>query len=124
MSMNVKLKIKAASLAAEARIIRKAERNQKRLARKRDPNGGYWHPDADSTRVSLYHHRTGVVRNEARATHLALGLLNCQPYRDIERSTREPMPDAVVEKLISMANKYGRIGNVNIARKLVTNWLI
>jgi CRISPR/Cas system-associated endonuclease Cas1 len=66
----VYLKVKAKTLAAEARIIRHEERrNPKR-------------------RAGLAEHRRTVVREEARATHLAYGLIRGRTLEQMERNAR------------------------------------
>jgi outer membrane protein assembly factor BamD (BamD/ComL family) len=70
----VKLKVKSKSLAAEARIIRKEER--KAL----DSTRSYMKRHGVKDEVSYAHwmlrkHRIWNVRNEARATHLAIAFL-------------------------------------------------
>lgn len=104
--MSIKLKIKANTLAAEARIIRKNEKrlrkfNQLHMAQKRNY---HW---ADSARESLYRHRIDVVRPEARATHLARAYLKGSAYRSVEQSTRQPVADALIDKINAMVRKYG-----------------
>jgi len=68
--MKTYLKIKGLSLAAEARIIKRLEKN-----RSQNPN----------LRAKLYQHRTVDVRNEARSTHLALGFLRGTTMQQMER---------------------------------------
>lgn len=68
--MNIYLKVKIASLAAEARIIRK-------LAAKRR------HKD-DPVRLSLNDHRRGVVRDAARASQVAYAFLRGKDYLTVE----------------------------------------
>jgi hypothetical protein len=67
------LKIKGLTLAAEARIIKKIEKN-----RRRNPE----------QRKSLYLHRTNEVRSEARSTHLAFGFLRGRTMQQMERPLR------------------------------------
>lgn len=122
--MNVKLKIKSKSLAAEARIIRKEELKLRGMARSVDPNGGYWHPNAGDKRSSLHLHRTVAVRRTARATHLARAFLMGTPYKDVERSTREELPVAVLLDIAKMVTKYGGMAYDPAGDKTrVTEWL-
>ena len=87
--MSIELKIKAKSLAAEARIIRQEEIKLKRKARKMSE-----HQKLDAYRTysrqrqSLYDHRIDVVRWECRATNLARAFIKGHAYSDIERNAR------------------------------------
>ena len=81
------LRVKASSLAEEARIIRRAAKKQR-----------------GRTKWELNHHRTTVIRPIARATHLALGFLRGRKYEQMEHKCRtEPNWDEV-DRLI---RKYG-----------------
>lgn len=82
------LKVKIKSLAEEARIIRKETKRAKRVSIK---NG-------------LAEHRKGVVRNEARHTHLAYGFLRGREYRQMEPKAHETPNWDKVRKMVS---KYG-----------------
>lgn len=81
------LKIKVKSLAAEAKIIRKEEFRSNR-----------------QTRDALYWHRIFVVRTEARATHVAYGLIRGRTYKQIEQNPKGK-PDW--DKVKAMLKKYG-----------------
>lgn len=72
--MCVELKIKLKSLADEARTIRNEE-NKLKIERN------------FSKLNDLHDHRVHVVRPEARATHIAYGLLRGLGYDQIERTT-------------------------------------
>jgi hypothetical protein len=67
-----KLKIKAKHLAEEARIIRKEEKKHHGMCK--------W---------ELQNHRKWDVRNEARATQLAIALLSGIPYENIEKNCKD-----------------------------------
>lgn len=82
------LKVKLKSLAEEARIIRLETKRAKR----------------ESIRNGLYLHRIGVVRHEARHTHLAYGFLRGKEYRQIEPKAHT-VPDW--NKVRNMVGKYG-----------------
>ena len=120
--MSVELKIKAKSLAEEAKIIRKEEVRQKRLSRKKDPNGGYWHPDALGTYVKLHHHRTQPVRIAARHTHLARAFIAGTPYKSVECAPRY-LPNT--RDIAKMAQAYGAMGwaSMDEAMLRVSDWL-
>lgn len=83
------LKIKAKSLAAEARIIRAEEKKRR-----------------GDLRSQLAGHRKDVVRREARHTLLALAYLRGRAYRVVERSVRKGNEPnwSEVERMIK---KYG-----------------
>lgn len=82
------LKVKIKSLAEEARIIRKETKRARAISIK---NG-------------LALHRKGVVRHEARHTHLAYCFLRGREYREIEHKAHEAPDWAKVRKMIE---KYG-----------------
>jgi hypothetical protein len=97
--MNVellKLKVKAKSLAEEAKIIRKLEN----------------HP-ADANH-ELYLHRVTQVRNEARATQLAIAFMKGKEYKTIEKSVKDPNKRKfyIIPRVLSMLIKY-HLGGVN-----------
>lgn len=87
-----KLRIKAKHLAEEARIIRREARLVRGLERH-----------------ELNHHRTTVVRNEARATQLAYQfLLGKRAYREIERTCDSHKFACVVQgRVEDMVKRYG-----------------
>ncbi len=86
------LKIKLKTLAAEARIIRRQELKTK----------GKW----NHQRESLYLHRTGDMRKEARATHIAYGYLRGRKLSEIENKFYTE-PDW--ERVERMVKKYGTL---------------
>ena len=104
----IKLKIKSKSLAEEARIIRKEE--QKLKQHSRNTIGIDYKREFRSAISCIKEHRTGIVRYESRATHLALAFLNNKPYKSIEK-TRKPEKDYefnayVVPRVVAMVSKY------------------
>ena len=82
------LKVKIKSLAAEAKIIRTEEKRARRPGLRR----------------GLEDHRKGIVRTEARHTHLAYGFIRGREYHQMESSTHET-PNW--EKVRKMVEKYG-----------------
>lgn len=85
-----KLKIKAKSLAAEARIIRREERRFKGWKRE-----------------SLQMHRRGIVRDTARATYLAIAFMKGRPYADLEAKCDPHYRAYKIEpKILAMLQKY------------------
>lgn len=96
------LRVKSKSLADEARIIRKEER------RSRSP-----------IREELHWHRVSTVRDEARATHLAYGLIKGKTISQIERPTiRRPRIESLWKKVQTMITKYGPVDPVRKAELL------
>lgn len=81
------LRVKLKSLAAEARFIRKEELRTR-----------------GALRAELWQHRTHAVRSEARATHVAYGLL-----RGLQLVQIEPHSDTPPNwrKVRAMLRKYG-----------------
>lgn len=90
--MTIELKVKARTLAAEARIIRGYERAmvkkhaamvERRRAKSEDEqaviNALHGHRVAH-----LRNHRCTIVRREARSTHLARAFLKGMPYHRVE----------------------------------------
>jgi len=103
----IKLKIKAKSLSEEARIIRKEERKLKGAAR-----------------VCIAEHRRWNVRNEARATYLAIAYLKNKPYKLIEPSCKDTgkRDQYIVRRVLSMAKKYGPHKHEDTLRQEVSDW--
>lgn len=95
------LKVKAKSLADEARTIRKEERRTR----------------GEELRAELHWHRVGVVRREARATHLAYGIVLGRPLDRIERP-KEPRDKALLAKVATMVKKYGPLDKARQAEML------
>lgn len=96
MSRRTHLKIKLATLAVEARIIRREERRA--LARALEPGGP--NPDFEGLR----RHRLQVVRPEARACGLALALLRGRPYAEVEQRTGSP---PALSRIATLAGRFG-----------------
>lgn len=89
----IKLKIKAKSLAEEARIIRKEEQKL---------HG--WRKSVISE------HRRFDVRNEARATHLARTFLRGKSYKSVESSSSHTSGyiwEKIQKRVLAMVQKYG-----------------
>lgn len=84
------LRVKAKSLAEEARIIRKEETRTQ-----------------GSLREELHWHRIKDVRSEARATYLAYGLIRGTALDRIERPTKDPRTEQLWKRVRAMAEKYG-----------------
>lgn len=95
----IELKIKACSLAAEARIIKNIE---KRLKRKH-------HGIKTDRTVAFYNkirdHRVFQVRLEARATNLARAFLKGLSYSQVEQFTYY-IPEDIDKKIQRMVTAY------------------
>ena len=85
------LRVKAKSLADEARIIK---REESRAKKNKQPE----------LKQGLRDHRVTVVRAEARATNLARAFITGVPYKTVEQFSREGLPYA---RIVSMVKKYG-----------------
>lgn len=104
--MSVELKVKAKTLATEARHISKEERKSLRMSRWDRQNN--FSPAMNLTQYNvLRDHRVGVVRPEARATHLARAYLSGRTYRSVEASTRRPVHPSVIVKVGDMLKRFG-----------------
>ena len=97
------LKVKIKSLAEEAKIIRKETKKAK----------------LRSIKNGLYYHRIGVVRYEARHTHLAYGFLRGREYHQIEKKAHTA-PNW--EKVRRMVQKYGVHGNWEAYEAVSHEW--
>lgn len=103
---STELQIKLKTLAAEARFIRRAEKAKKRAAQRARnltfPYNNLPHPDKLNeiyvqrgiwnsqhlgALAGLHHHRTVVVRREARAGYIAYGFMRGKTYRQVENGT-------------------------------------
>lgn len=84
------LRVKIKSLVAEAKIIRQEERRTH-----------------GALRNELAEHRRGVVREAARASHLAYGLIRGRTIEQMERRSRTPVPATEIRRL---CGKYGPAG--------------
>lgn len=97
MIQGVQLKVKVASLMAEAKIIRRYEKK----AKERAARGSVV---ADFTRESLHNHRTLEVRKESRSAQLAYGFLRGTPYRVIENQYSDCCD---VKRVVEIVAKFG-----------------
>lgn len=89
------LRVKIKSLADEAKIIRREE-----------------HRTRGELRQELHLHRIGIVRSEARAAHIAYGLVRGLPLDRIEPGRtdfRKLNPD-VQNRVRALLKKYGPAG--------------
>ena len=100
-----KLRIKAKHLATEPAIIRHEERKVTGMDK--------W---------NLQQHRKWDVRNEARATQLAIAFIKGKDIKRIEpmlRDRNDYRHTLVLRRVISMVKKYG---DRNIADSVVSDW--
>lgn len=104
--MKTYLKVKIASLAAEAKIIRAMEKKYRRSAEGSTRRRIFW---------GLRDHRTSDVRREARSAQLAYGFLRGRTYRQIERECYSPPDWKRVEALVV---KYGGGSPADVKQKL------
>ena len=121
--MSVELKIKSKHLALEPAIIRKEElklnKQIKHYKSYHQMTVDYdifsmskQHPDLYNLylkRGSLTCHRRWNVRNEARATYLARAYLKGMPYKVVEPNGDGKLWSPVMDSLIRMVMKYGKI---------------
>jgi hypothetical protein len=114
----IKLKIKIKSLAYEAALIRKEERDLMCIVHNADdPKAKYLefrlkNPRGSALGDDLFFHRTLDVRHEQRATLIAYGFLRGVPYRAIETEGRKghERPGPNWGRVREMVEKYGRYG--------------
>jgi hypothetical protein len=132
--MCVELKIKLKSLDAEAKIIKKEE--DKLLAYARYTKGADQYKKFEEVR----RHRKWDVRLEARATHLAYGMLRGRSFKEIEKHTPMDLSAGLwpylIPKMAYMVAKYGNVKEAKLDWKsgkpqgnsssveLVKNWIV
>lgn len=97
------LKMKIVSLAAEARLIRREEKN--------------WYGPSE-TRTGLYLHRVLDVRREARAALLAYGFIRGRLYSSMEKVGNHPQKAVDFARVLTLARKYGPLKQVLEAEAL------
>lgn len=125
--MNVKkiyLKIKAKSLAEEARMIRKEEQKLKQIPfYKRKIMTKYnWGWLTEDPVTGLAEHRKWDVRNEARATHIARTYIAGHEYRRAEKKCNDFWFREVyiLPRVVKLIEKYGE---KKITREEVKRWI-
>ena len=108
--MTTKLKIKSKHLALEPAIIRHEERKlQKQIAWLKKTSQTNALPKEEWLRQDLSNHRRFEVRNEARATYLAIAFLSGVPYKVLEKARKNEtiFKAYILPRVISMVLKYG-----------------
>lgn len=130
--MSIELKVKAKSLAEEAKIIRNEEKKAKKAAvyrRKEYLETGtslYMEFELQNMKPfrSLSQHRRWDVRNEARATHLARAFMKGMEYRKVEqKSDRNFVRYFIESRIVSMVSKYSNNVHNRDIKKEVREWL-
>jgi len=88
------LRVKVKSLAVEARIIRREENRTKGVLR-----------------GELWNHRTGVLRQEARLSGLAYGLVRGRKMEQMEQKVREgnKLVKSEIDRINTMIQRYGPV---------------
>jgi len=110
----IQLKIKAASLAAEARIIRGIEvRLKKRRTAAGKERVGLRDPRIYDQYRGIHDHRCKDIRSEARATHLARTFLRGQLYCVAEQKVHSWPP---FERARQIAAKYAAGDKQDVAQ--------
>jgi len=109
------LKVKIASLAAEARIIRNLEKRRRNVHRKKRPGVSIIF---DDVWCGLNTHRRFELRTEARCAQLAYGFLRGRHYRVLENdphwlkppfSKRQPNLRRIAELVCKYAELDGKL---------------
>lgn len=108
-----RLKCKVGSLGAEARILRKFEQHERKIARKIRARGEF--PiDAEYRRNDIHQHRVHGVRPEARHSGLAYVFLKGKhPYSRVEQKCYEkPNFDEVLRIAERFAEERHKEGDI------------
>ena len=114
--MNVFLKVKIKSLAAEARIIKREE--QKRRKAWRSVTRAETKKETGRQARGLREHRIGQVRPESRCALVAYGFLRGRPYKVVENSAKSEPDWDRVQRLIE---KFGT-DDVRELRQKFAEW--
>jgi hypothetical protein len=113
------LKIKAVSLTAEAKLIRKDEIKMLKASLDSAAKGKTQIAEKqEAIFKGLQWHRIWDVRNEARITNIAYGFLRGHEYKDIERNTTKEIRWSRVEGLVL---KYGE-GDIDELHDRFLDW--
>jgi len=119
------LRIKLAHIGMEPSIIRKHEKRIKnRIQYLKDKQANVGVETSYSELHRLQHHRRWIVRNEARATHLALGFLSNKSYKAMENKTCVHVRRCYIQpKVVAMLIKYNYTDSTKeYVTKLVIEW--
>ena len=103
----IKLKIKVKHLATEPAIIRHEERKLRGFDKK-----------------VLQDHRKTVVRNEARATQLAILFLKGKAYKTAEPVCKDfgKFEYYIVPRIVTMVNKYKSYSDPKVSKNDIVDW--
>ena len=108
--MCIELKIKSKHLALEPGIIRHEEKKlKKRMKYHRGEGTNVF--ELEWKLQSLINHRRNEVRNEARATQLAIAYITGKPYSSVEVKRRLDREQVfvlyVLPRVLAMVRRYG-----------------
>ena len=112
------LKIKAISLADEAKTIRRLELDA--LAKAKSTTNPLQKRIYNAVFNSLYRHRIDVVRFESRATHIARAFLSGKKFSDIEKNRN--LDYHLSNRVYKIVKKYSSMENVD-TKELVLQWI-
>lgn len=101
------LRIKLAHIGMEPNVIRKHERRIKARIARAKARGVNDHSTSYLELHKINHHRRWVVRNEARATHLACAFIRGTPYSSVELKCEIGKRDRYISsKVLGMVSRY------------------
>ena len=102
------LRVKIKSLAAEALLIRREERSEKKACAQLRAHLGVKELEYGATTLleELRHHRVTVVRPACRLAHLAYGLIRGRTLEQMENKS-PPLTDLQKKQVKDMLRKYG-----------------
>lgn len=120
--MSIELKIKASTLAEEARIIRRWENAIRREKHRQKVKFGAADEKTIAKHVGIQNHRKGIVRMAARSTHLARMFLKGTPYRAAEEKWTSRAGEPNWHEIVSMAKRYAKPGQFNDIAQSFTEW--
>ena len=122
------LKVKIKSLADEAKIIRREERQAILRRDRKEELGNYTKANQEhEVFEGLREHRMGIVRSEARAAQLAYGFIKGKKYAEIE--PKQSLKDCkvfneyrfnehgLVDRVGRLIAKYGNYDNFMLFNK-------
>lgn len=122
------LKVKIKSLADEAKIIRREERQAILRRDRKEELGNYTRANQEhKVFEGLREHRMGIVRSEARAAQLAYGFIKGKKYAEIE--PKQSLKDCkvfdeyhynehgLVDRVGRLIAKYGNYDNFMLFNK-------
>ena len=127
--MCIELKIKSKHLALEPQVIRheedKLKGQIKYLSNKDDAMSNGLRGALLRKLDELCTHRRWNVRNESRATGLAIAYLKGKPYLTVEKRAEcnnDMFKLYIIPRIVSMVTKYGKGDQRRIDRKTIEMW--